>query len=232
MCLEADGDCHGMDEFAGVFADTFSAEYSAGLVGEHFDVAVFGFHENGFAVVVERIIGAEIVDSALFELCFAEADAGDPRVGEDDAAEGVVIDALCGAPGCVFGSGFTLHDRHVHDFVWAGNIAAGIDARVAGALHGIAVDMAARQGADAGGGQAEPIGRRAPAECVEQVRGADALNTAVLLKLYGEVPFVLDTLQLGAGNELHALSAEFLLGDSGRLRRNFFENVGTALYLE
>ena len=63
---EGDRDGEGVNELTGVFAYAFGAKDGAVAGGIYFHVAVFGFHEDGFSVVVEGVVGREVVDAAFF----------------------------------------------------------------------------------------------------------------------------------------------------------------------
>src|SRR5688572_13967033 len=75
-----------VDKFAAGWTDATASENFAGFrIGNQFYEAVEGFHNHRFAVVVEGIGGGEIGSFFEFGFAFGEADAGDLRVGEDDA---------------------------------------------------------------------------------------------------------------------------------------------------
>lgn len=84
-----------MDEFARVFAHNFGTEDTAALrLGDDLHVAVVRVHENGFAVVVERIARGEVGRAGFVEFAFKAADGGELRVGEDDIEEERPIDGF------------------------------------------------------------------------------------------------------------------------------------------
>ena len=86
-----DGGPHGersaenVDQFAGLRADDLGAEDAAALgFGDDLHVAVVGVHEDGLAVVIERIGGDEEFFAAFGEFGFLHADGGERRFGEHD----------------------------------------------------------------------------------------------------------------------------------------------------
>src|SRR5512140_2743004 len=123
-----------VDELAAEGADATAADDLAGLgVGQEFNEAVFGLHDEGFAVVGEGVFGGEVRDVADVGAVFGEADGGDLGVGEDDFAQEAVIDGF-GGVGVdeVVGGGFGLLDGDMNDFVQAGAVAGGKDVRRGG----------------------------------------------------------------------------------------------------
>ena len=108
------------------------------------------------------------------------------RIGKDDNDEVVVIDGAGVTSGSVAGGAFALKDSCVNDFVRARDIATGIDARVAAALVGIAVNMAGGQGFDARRFEIEGSGVRAAPEGIEAMGGLYGFGFTVLRKSYGK----------------------------------------------
>ena len=59
-------------------------------------------------MVVEGILGDQIIDTSLLELILTETYRANLWIGKDHAAKAVVIDALSGSTCGVFRRGFTL----------------------------------------------------------------------------------------------------------------------------
>ena len=140
--VQGQRDGGGVDEFRGVEADAFRAEEAAvGLAREDFHVAAPGFHEDGFAVVVEGIGRGDVGNLAFLQLFFGKSGVGDLRVGENNFNQMVFVDGSGGFPEGVARGGFPLQDGDVNNLVRAGAIACGVDGRVGGALKFIRLDM-------------------------------------------------------------------------------------------
>lgn len=222
-----------MDEFARVFADDFGTEDTAALrLGDDLHVAVVRVHENGFAVVVERIARDEVGRAGCVEFAFKAADGGEWRVGEDDGEEERPIDGFdFFHAGGVAGGEFALLDGDVDDFDGAGAITARVDVRHVRLLPAVRDDLAVGAGADAGGGEIEGGGIRLAAEGVEQVRGAAGDFFPVVEKLDSDAATVgRDTLELRAGEEFDPFINEGLLNHGRRSRGVVAQEVGAALH--
>ena len=72
----------------GILADDFRAEDPTTFrFGNHLHVAVVGFHEDGFPVIVERIARDQIRRPGLIEFAFEPSDGRQLWIGENDIQE-------------------------------------------------------------------------------------------------------------------------------------------------
>lgn len=128
---EADGDGHGVNEFAGVFADTFGAEEKPGIrIGPEFDVAVFCLHEDRFAVIVKRIFCFDQAASLVLAFGDGRTGGGDLRIGENDECAILIADGRRILAESVICGEFSLEDGEVNDFEWSAHVTCGVDAGV------------------------------------------------------------------------------------------------------
>ncbi len=230
------GDGEGVDEFAGVFGNDLSAEDAAGwLFAEEADETVFGFHEDGLAVVVEGIVGGDVVDAAFVERFLGESDASDLGVGKDDVEHVVVVERAEDAAG--FGEGVTggvlaLEDGGVYDLEGAGAVACGVDVGVGGELVLVGFDLAVGEEFDAGGFEPEIGGIGRAAHGVDDVLGGDGFFEAFVIedRFEAGVRFF-DTLEGCAGVEVESFVAEGFFNGFGYVGSLVLEDVGAALDL-
>ena len=149
-------------------------------------------------------------------MILTESDRANLWIGKNDAAKAVVVDPFSATTSGVFSSGFTLQNGDVHDFVRTSDIATGIDAGIAGLLHGVAVDVATGECTDASSGQSEAVRCGTATEGIQQMRCVDGDQRAFVLKAHAEGAIaVLHGFELRPGVELDAFIAEFLLDHLG-----------------
>lgn len=232
--LEADSDVKGVDEFAGILPDAFGAHNATGSgLGLDLDKAVFGFHKNGFAVIVEGIGGAEEGDAPLAEGALAHPGEGDLGIGEDDVERKIVVHGLDLLAEGVPGGPFALLDGDVDDFLGSGDIAGGVNAWVGGAHVFVAGDMTGGSYLHSGVLETEPLDIGLAAKGVEEGIGLDDVEFGSLVEGDANAAALsfFDSLEAGPGMKADAFIAESALDDLGSRDGKFLEDVVAALNL-
>ena len=102
-------DGKGVYELSSIFGYDFGAEnFARWFFSEESHEPVLGLHENGFPVVIERIVGGNVFNIPLLQLLFGESDPSDLGIGEDDIEHVVVVEGSLFDPGSMVGCELTL----------------------------------------------------------------------------------------------------------------------------
>ena len=140
---ELNGKRQSVNEFASVFTDALGCEeFTRFPICPDLHVAIVGLHENGFSMVVERVIGTDDIISLFAEFVFLRADTADLWVGEDDVERTAVVHGLRRLSEGVESSGLTLFDRRMDHSIGASHVAGSVDFRIGGNQKGVFLNQA------------------------------------------------------------------------------------------
>ncbi len=172
-----------MDEFASHRSHTTAAEDLARLrIGQQADEAVGLAHDEGFAVVIERVASDAVGDSGSLGGLLGEADRRQLGIGEHDVEQqSVVHGAWGGGMNDVVGGHFSLLDGDMDDFVGAGAVAGSEDVGGRGAHLRVGEDPAGL-GPDAGRFEADPVGVGGASQGEQDVVGLDVVALALVFE--------------------------------------------------